>query len=73
MDKWLATASATSDQAERKELYAKAQKAAVVENAIAFPLYVPADQIAAQKTVQGLGFDPASGTPASAYDVRIGT
>ncbi|MEV4110113.1 ABC transporter substrate-binding protein [Nonomuraea sp. NPDC049695] len=73
VDKWLATASATSDQAERKELYAKAQKAAVVENAIVFPLYVPADQIAAQKTVQGLGFDPASGTPASAYDVRIRT
>jgi peptide/nickel transport system substrate-binding protein len=73
VDKWLATASATSDPAERKQLYAKVQKAAVVDNAIVFPLYVPADQIAAQKTVQGLGFDPASGTPASAYDVRIGT
>ncbi|WP_327582939.1 ABC transporter substrate-binding protein [Nonomuraea sp. NBC_00507] len=73
VDKWLATASATSDQAERKELYAKVQQAAVRETAIVFPLYVPADQIAAHKSVQGLSFDPSSGTPASAYDVRIGT
>nr|WP_236667455.1 ABC transporter substrate-binding protein [Nonomuraea sp. K271] len=73
VDKWLATASATSDQAERKELYAKVQQVAVREKAIVFPLYVPADQIAAHKSVQGLGFDPSSGTPASAYDVRIGT
>ncbi|MDP4504468.1 ABC transporter substrate-binding protein [Nonomuraea turcica] len=73
VDKWLAAASASSGQAERKELYAKVQRAAVAENAIVFPLYVPADQVAAHKSVQGLGFDPASGTPASAYDVRIGT
>jgi len=73
IDKWLATASATSDQAERKELYTKVQQAVMQEHAIVFPLYVPADQIAASKNVQGLGFDPASGTPAGAYDVRIGT
>jgi peptide/nickel transport system substrate-binding protein len=73
IDKWLATASATSDQAERKELYTTVQQAVVQEHAIVFPLYVPADQIAASKNVQGLGFDPASGTPAGAYDVRIGT
>ncbi|MEW9556060.1 ABC transporter substrate-binding protein [Nonomuraea sp. NPDC050783] len=73
VDKWLAAASATSDQAERKKLYTKVQQAAVRENAVVFPIYVPADQIAARRSVQGLGFDPASGTPASAYDVRIGT
>ncbi|MCK2218974.1 ABC transporter substrate-binding protein [Actinomadura sp. ATCC 31491] len=73
VDRWLAAASATSDQAERKDLYVKAQRAAVRENAVVFPLYVPADQIAAHGSVQGLGFDPASGTPASAYDVRTGT
>ncbi|MGW0811009.1 ABC transporter substrate-binding protein [Nonomuraea sp. NPDC002799] len=73
VDKWLAAATATSDQAERKELYTKVQQAAVREKAIVFPVYVPADQIAANKSVQGLGFDPASGTPAGAYDVRIGT
>lgn len=73
VDRWLAAASATSDDDERKGLYTKVQRAAVLEKAIVFPLYVPADQVAAHKSVQGLGFDPASGTPAGAYDVRIGT
>ncbi|MFD9942732.1 ABC transporter substrate-binding protein [Nonomuraea sp. NPDC059023] len=73
VDAWLKAASATHDQAERGKLYARVQRAAVVDNAIVFPLYVPADQIAASRSVQGLGFDPASGTPAGAYDVRIGT
>ncbi|NUO98993.1 MAG: ABC transporter substrate-binding protein [Nonomuraea sp.] len=73
VDRWLAEASATSDQAKRKALYAKVQQVVVKEKAILFPIYVPADQVAAQKSVQGLGFDPASGTPAGAYDVRIGT
>ncbi|MDA0638165.1 ABC transporter substrate-binding protein [Nonomuraea sp. MCN248] len=73
VDTWLAAASATADQAERKELYARVQRVVVADSAIVFPLYVPADQIAAHRSVQGLGFDPASGTPASAYDVRIAT
>ncbi|WP_431896479.1 ABC transporter substrate-binding protein [Nonomuraea sp. bgisy101] len=73
VDAWLAKASATSDQAERAALYAKVQQRVVAEKAIVFPIYVPADQIAASKGVTGLGFDPVSGTPKSAYDVRIGT
>ncbi|WP_237104420.1 ABC transporter substrate-binding protein [Nonomuraea sp. MG754425] len=73
LEKWIAEASATSDQARRKELYTKVQRTVVRDEAIVFPIYVPADQIAAQRSVQGLGFDPASGTPAAAYDVRIGT
>ncbi|MEV5408882.1 ABC transporter substrate-binding protein [Thermopolyspora sp. NPDC052614] len=73
LDKWLAEASASSDAAKRKELYAKVQQAVVAEHAIVFPIYVPADQIAAHSSVRGLGFDPGSGTPRSAYDVRIGT
>jgi peptide/nickel transport system substrate-binding protein len=73
LEKWLAAATATSDQAERKELYTKVQRAVVTDKAIVLPIYVPADQIAARKSVQGLGFDPGSGTPRNAYDVRIGT
>ncbi|GAA2208176.1 ABC transporter substrate-binding protein [Nonomuraea monospora] len=73
VEKWIAEASRTSDQERRKELYAKVQQVVVRDKAIVFPIYVPADQIAAQKSVQGLGFNPASGTPAGAYDVRIGT
>ncbi|ADG88313.1 peptide ABC transporter [Thermobispora bispora] len=73
IDEWLAQASASSDPEVRKRLYAKVQRAVVLDEAIVFPLYVPSDQIAAHKSVQGLGFDPVSGTPQSAYDVRIGT
>ncbi|GLW08673.1 peptide ABC transporter [Microtetraspora sp. NBRC 13810] len=73
VEKLLAEASASSDPAERKELYAKVQQEVVAEQAAVFPIYVPADQVAATAAVTGLGFDPASGTPASAYDLRIGT
>ncbi|WP_043635323.1 ABC transporter substrate-binding protein [Nonomuraea candida] len=73
VERWLAEAGAESGQARRKELYARVQRAVVRERALVFPIYVPADQIAARKSVHGLGFDPASGTPAGAYDVRIGT
>ncbi|MEU6729860.1 ABC transporter substrate-binding protein [Nonomuraea wenchangensis] len=72
IDGWLKQAAASSDQAERKDLYARIQRA-VDEEAIVFPLYVPADQIAARKSVKGLGFDPASGTPAGAYAVSVDT
>ncbi|GGO22885.1 peptide ABC transporter [Microbispora rosea subsp. aerata] len=71
LDGWLAKASASSDTEERKALYAKVQRKVVTDEAIVFPIYVPSDQIAASKNVQGLGFDPVSGTPRGAYDVRI--
>ena len=73
LDSWLKEAGTVFDQERRRELYHKVQQTAVLDKAIVFPLYVPADQIAAHKSVQGLGFESASGTPASAYDVRIGT
>ncbi|WP_433440401.1 ABC transporter substrate-binding protein [Nonomuraea sp. CA-141351] len=73
VEKWLAAAQTSSDLGERKALYAKAQQVVVRGKAIVFPIYVPADQIAAHKTVQGLGFEEASGTPRGAYDVRIAT
>ncbi|WP_432933233.1 ABC transporter substrate-binding protein [Microbispora sp. CA-135349] len=71
LDGWLARASASSDAAERKALYAKVQRKVVADEAVVFPVYVPSDQIAASRNVQGLGFDPVSGTPRDAYDVRI--
>ncbi|WP_214410838.1 ABC transporter substrate-binding protein [Sphaerisporangium fuscum] len=73
VDRWLAEASAGSRIGERKALYAKIQRKVVADEAIVWPVYVPSDQIAARKEIQGLGFEPGSGTPASAYDVRIGT
>lgn len=73
VEKWLKEASASSDPAERTALYAKIQQVVVADEAIVLPAYVPADQIAAAKSVQGLGFDSVTGTPRSAYDLRIGT
>ncbi|MEU4325973.1 ABC transporter substrate-binding protein [Nonomuraea dietziae] len=73
VDTWLAKAAATTDQAERARLYARVQQRVVADKAIVFPIYVPADQIAASRSVTGLGFDPVSGTPKSAYGVRVGT
>lgn len=73
VEKAIAEAGSSSDQARRAKLYAEVQRVVVRDKAIVFPIYVPADQIAARKSVRGLGFDPASGTPASAYDVRIET
>ncbi len=73
LDKLLADASAVSDLAERKELYAKVQKTVVTDEALLLPLYVPADQIAYRASVTGITFEPVSGTPNSAYDVRTGT
>ncbi|MFF4128197.1 ABC transporter substrate-binding protein [Microbispora rosea] len=71
LDDWLAKASASSDPSERKALYAEVQRKVVTDEAVVFPVYVPSDQIAASRNVQGLGFDPVSGTPRGLYDVRI--
>ncbi|MFF4415218.1 ABC transporter substrate-binding protein [Streptosporangium sp. NPDC001559] len=73
LDKLLAEASATSDQARRKELYAKAQRTVIADEALLLPLYVPADQVAYGTGITGITFEPVSGTPNSAYDVRTGT
>ncbi|MEV4526688.1 ABC transporter substrate-binding protein [Streptosporangium sp. NPDC049304] len=73
LDKLLADASAASDLAKRKELYAKAQKTVITDEALLLPLYVPADQIAYGASVTGVTFEPVSGTPNSAYDIRTGT
>ncbi|WP_344864901.1 ABC transporter substrate-binding protein [Planomonospora alba] len=73
VDRWLAEAAASSDPAERRELYAEVQRAVAAEHAIVLPLYVPADQIAAGAEVKGLGSAPVTGTPGSAYDVSLGT
>ncbi|MFD0888236.1 ABC transporter substrate-binding protein [Streptosporangium algeriense] len=72
LDKLLAEASATSDQARRKEIYAEVQRTVVADEALLLPLYVPADQIAYGTGVTGITFEPVSGTPNSAYDVRTG-
>ncbi|MFG2044576.1 ABC transporter substrate-binding protein [Dactylosporangium sp. NPDC048998] len=72
LDQLVAQAGATTDTAKRKEIYLKLQQLTVTDNATLLPLYAPADQIAAQKKVGGLGFEPTAGVPGSAYNVWIG-
>jgi peptide/nickel transport system substrate-binding protein len=72
LDDLVAQGSATADPAKRKEIYTKLQQLTVTDNATVLPLYAPADQIAAQKKVGGLGFEPTAGVPGSAYNVWIG-
>ncbi|WP_344616262.1 ABC transporter substrate-binding protein [Dactylosporangium salmoneum] len=71
IDQLVAQAGATGDVAKRKEIYVKLQKL-LTDNATLLPLYAPADQVAAQKKVGGLGFEPTAGVPGSAYNVWIG-
>ncbi|WP_432970957.1 ABC transporter substrate-binding protein [Dactylosporangium sp. CA-233914] len=71
LDAQVATAAASTDPAKRKEIYNTVQHT-LTDNATLLPLYAPADQIAAQKRIGGLGFEPTAGVPGSAYNVWIG-
>ncbi|MEU7866582.1 ABC transporter substrate-binding protein [Dactylosporangium sp. NPDC049140] len=71
LDAQVAAGSATTDPAKRKELYTGIQRT-LTDNATLLPLYAPADQIAAQKKIGGVGFEPTAGVPASAYNLWIG-
>ncbi|WP_433065186.1 ABC transporter substrate-binding protein [Dactylosporangium sp. CS-033363] len=71
LDAQVAAGAATADPAKRKEIYTGLQRE-LTGNATLLPLYAPADQIAAQKKIGGLGFEPTAGVPGSAYNVWIG-
>lgn len=71
LERLVAEAAATSDQARRKAAYATVQKV-LTEQAVLLPLYAPADQVATQLKVGGVGFEPTAGVPGSAYNVWIG-
>ncbi|WP_433223265.1 ABC transporter substrate-binding protein [Dactylosporangium sp. CS-047395] len=71
LDAQVAAGAATADQAKRKEIYTGIQRE-LTDNATLLPLYAPADQLAAQKKIGGLGFEPTAGVPGSAYNVWIG-
>ncbi len=71
LERLIVEAQATSDQAKRKAAYSTIQRV-FTDKAVALPLYAPADQIASQQKVGGVGFEPTAGVPASAYNVWIG-
>ncbi|ROR18546.1 peptide/nickel transport system substrate-binding protein [Comamonas sp. BIGb0124] len=68
---WLAAGARSLDNAERRRQYGALQKFAVADQALAVPLYIPEDQIAAGRHVQGLGFRSLAQLPENAYDVWI--
>ncbi|MBM7085040.1 ABC transporter substrate-binding protein [Micromonospora humidisoli] len=71
LDRLLEAGQAATDPARRAESYAALQQRVVAGQALALPLYAPADQIAASTAVGGVRFEPTAGVPASAYDLWI--
>jgi peptide/nickel transport system substrate-binding protein len=72
LDGRLTAGQASGDPAKRFAIYAEIQQQVVAEQALLLPLYAPADQIAASKTLGGVRFEPTAGVPGSAYDIWIG-
>ncbi|KQN52271.1 peptide ABC transporter [Serratia sp. Leaf50] len=61
----------TQDNAKRKDFYAQLQHFAVLQQALAIPLYEPEDQIAAATYVHGITFRPFKQMPENTYDVWL--
>ncbi|GAA2648036.1 ABC transporter substrate-binding protein [Paractinoplanes durhamensis] len=71
LDALLDKGVSTGDPAARTATYQELQKKVITTDALIQPLYAPADQIAAAKTVGGLHFEPTAGVPGSAYNVWL--
>jgi len=61
----------TQDNAKRKDFYAQLQHFAVLQQALAIPLYEPEDQIAAATYVHGITFRAFKQMPENTYDVWL--
>ncbi|MBB5874134.1 peptide/nickel transport system substrate-binding protein [Allocatelliglobosispora scoriae] len=72
LDGLLAAGQATGDPAKRVSVYSDIQRLTVADQALLLPLYAPADQIGAARTIGGIGFEPTAGVPGSAYNIWIG-
>ncbi|GIF14722.1 ABC transporter substrate-binding protein [Actinoplanes teichomyceticus] len=71
LDRLLDAGVASTDAAKRTAAYRTLQRRVVIEQALALPLYAPQDQIAAARTVGGIGFEPTAGVPVSAYHLWL--
>ncbi len=61
----------TQDPARRKDLYRQLQHFAVLQQALAIPIYQPEDEIAAAAYVRGAGFRPFKQMPENPYDIWL--
>lgn len=68
---WLDQAATTLDINQRRKFYSQLQHYALVEQALAIPLYEPEDQIAAARYVHGAGFRSYKQMPENAYDIWL--
>lgn len=68
---WLEDAQSTSDLATRTKDYDALQQYVIADKAYSFPLYEPADQIAAGSYVHGLSFRSYFQIPENVYDVWL--
>ncbi len=64
-------AASTLDVAQRRQDYSELQNRALIQLALAVPLYQPEDQIAAARYVHGYGFRSFKQMPENAYDVWL--
>ncbi|BCJ49040.1 peptide ABC transporter [Actinoplanes sp. NBRC 14428] len=71
LDRLLDQGQATGDAARRSAAYRQVQRKVVADDALVLPLYAPADQLAASRSVGGLGFEPTAGVPDRAYGVWV--
>ncbi|BBH68973.1 peptide ABC transporter [Actinoplanes sp. OR16] len=71
LDELLEQGQGATDTAKRTAAYQQVQKLVVTDQALALPLYAPADQLATSSAVGGLGFEPTAGVPAGAYNVWL--
>lgn len=71
VSRWLKQASETLDESKRKALYGELQDYAILQQALALPLYQPDDEIAAASYVHGIGFRAFRQIPENAYDIWV--
>ncbi|WP_136682811.1 ABC transporter substrate-binding protein [Falsirhodobacter xinxiangensis] len=71
LKQWLHEAAATHDRKARFDLYSRLQDFAIRDRALALPIYVPEDQIAAEATVHGISFRPFKQLPENAQGIWI--
>lgn len=68
---WLDQAASTLDTAQRRGFYGELQNYALLQQAVAIPLYEPEDQVAAASYVHGIQFRSFKQMPENPYDIWL--
>ncbi|WP_017348101.1 ABC transporter substrate-binding protein [Pantoea sp. A4] len=68
---WLDQAASTLDTTQRRGFYGELQNYALLQQAVAIPLYEPEDQVAAASYVHGIQFRSFKQMPENPYDIWL--